>query len=215
MANKYVTDEARKQIGKTSEPRTYEVERGAIRRFAEAIEDRNPLFNSDRDARQTRYGSMIAPPTFCRSMGAPIPDIKLDMPTSAASTADRTGNTSCRFAPAIVSRCNPSWSICARPPAASARWSSPWSRPPTPTSSAKSARSNARPESVTNRIAYQEDAHDGESKFISKMSKSAPRSVRSKKIRPPSNSSGTRARRATSIKSTTTRISRSATACPA
>ena len=39
MANKYVTDEARKQIGKTSEPRTYEVERGAIRRFAEAIED--------------------------------------------------------------------------------------------------------------------------------------------------------------------------------
>ena len=81
MANKYVTDEARKQIGKTSEPRTYEVERGAIRRFAEAIEDRNPLFNSERDARQTRFGSMIAPPTFCRSMGAPIPDIKLDMPT--------------------------------------------------------------------------------------------------------------------------------------
>ena len=81
MANKYVTDEARKQIGKTSEPRTYDVERGAIRRFAEAIEDRNPLFNSERDARQTRFGSMIAPPTFCRSMGAPIPDIKLDMPT--------------------------------------------------------------------------------------------------------------------------------------
>src|ERR1700723_3345611 len=81
MANKYVTDEARKQIGKTSEPRTYDVERGAIRRFAEAVEDRNPLFNSERDARQTRYGSMIAPPTFCRSMGAPIPDIKLDMPT--------------------------------------------------------------------------------------------------------------------------------------
>ena len=81
MANKYVTDEARKQIGKVSEPRTYEVERGAIRRFAEAIEDPNPLFNSERDARQTRFGSMIAPPTFCRSMGAPIPDIKLDMPT--------------------------------------------------------------------------------------------------------------------------------------
>ena len=84
MANKYVTDEARKQIGKTSEPRTYDVERGAIRRFAEAIEDRNPLFNSERDARQTRYGSMIAPPTFCRSMGAPIPNIKLDMPTFRA-----------------------------------------------------------------------------------------------------------------------------------
>ncbi len=82
MANKYVTDEARKQIGKTSEPRTYEVERGAIRRFAEAIEDRNSLFNSERDARHTRFGGMIAPPTFCRSMGSPIPDIRLDMPTA-------------------------------------------------------------------------------------------------------------------------------------
>jgi acyl dehydratase len=81
MANKYVTDEAKKQIGKVSEPRTYEVERGAIRRFAEAIGDPNPLFNSEREARKSRFGGMIATPTFCRSMGAPIPDIKLDMPT--------------------------------------------------------------------------------------------------------------------------------------
>ncbi len=81
MANKYVTDEAKKQIGKVSEARTYEVERGAIRRFAEAIGDPNPLFNSEREARKSRFGSMIATPTFCRSMGAAIPDIKLDMPT--------------------------------------------------------------------------------------------------------------------------------------
>jgi len=79
--NKYVTDEARKQIGKVSEPRTYEVERGAIRRFAEAIGDPNPLFNSEREARKSRFGGMIATPTFCRSMGSPIPDIKLEMPT--------------------------------------------------------------------------------------------------------------------------------------
>src|SRR6267143_1362753 len=69
MANKYVTDEAKKQIGKVSEARTYDVERGAIRRFAEAIGDPNPLFNSDREARKSRFGGMIAPPTFCRSMG--------------------------------------------------------------------------------------------------------------------------------------------------
>ena len=37
MANKYVTEEAKKQIGKSGEARTIEVERGAIRRFAEAI----------------------------------------------------------------------------------------------------------------------------------------------------------------------------------
>ena len=45
MANKYVTDEVLKQIGKAGEARTVEVERGAIRRFAEAIGDPNPLFN--------------------------------------------------------------------------------------------------------------------------------------------------------------------------
>ena len=64
MANKYVTDEAKKQIGKVSEARTYDVERGAIRRFAEAIGDPNPLFNSDSEARKSRFGGMIAPPTL-------------------------------------------------------------------------------------------------------------------------------------------------------
>jgi len=77
MANKIVTDETRKQIGKTGEIRTYDVERGAIRRFAEAIGDPNPLFNDDREARKTRFGAMIAPPTFCRSMGSPVPDLEL------------------------------------------------------------------------------------------------------------------------------------------
>lgn len=81
MANKYVTEEARKQIGKVSEPRTYEIERGAIRRFAEAVGDSNPLFNDEAAARKSRFGGMIATPTFCRSLGAPIPDVKIDMPT--------------------------------------------------------------------------------------------------------------------------------------
>ena len=53
MANKYVTDEVRKQIGMQSEARVVEVERGAIRRFAEAIGDPNPLFNNEAAARKT------------------------------------------------------------------------------------------------------------------------------------------------------------------
>ncbi len=77
MANKVVTDEVRKQIGKTGEARTYEVERGHIRRFAEAIGDPNPLFNDEAQARRTRFGGMIAPPTFYRSMGSPIPQVEL------------------------------------------------------------------------------------------------------------------------------------------
>ncbi len=79
MANKYVTDEVRKQIGMQSEARVVEVERGAIRRFAEAIGDPNPLFNDEAAARKTRFGGMIAPPTFCRSLGAAIPEIKIGM----------------------------------------------------------------------------------------------------------------------------------------
>jgi acyl dehydratase len=77
MANKLLNEEALKQVGKAGEARTYDVERGAIRRFAEAIEDRNPLFNDEHAARDTRFGSMIAPPTFCRSMGSPIPDVRI------------------------------------------------------------------------------------------------------------------------------------------
>ncbi len=80
MANKIVDEEAKKQIGTVGEARTYEVERGAIRRFAEAIGDPNPLFNDEQRARKTRFGGMIAPPTFCRSMGSPIPNVKLNMP---------------------------------------------------------------------------------------------------------------------------------------
>ena len=79
MANKYVTEEALKQIGKSGEPRIVEVERGAIRRFAEAIGDSNPLFNNEREARATRLGGMITPPTFGRSLSAAIPEVKLDM----------------------------------------------------------------------------------------------------------------------------------------
>jgi acyl dehydratase len=79
MANKYVTDEVRKQIGMQSEASVVEVERGAIRRFAEAIGDPNPLFHDEAAARQTRFGGMIAPPTFCRSLGAAIPEIKVGM----------------------------------------------------------------------------------------------------------------------------------------
>ncbi|MEA2649077.1 MAG: hypothetical protein QOG61_1512, partial [Candidatus Binataceae bacterium] len=72
-------EEAKKQIGKSGEARTIEVERGSIRRFAEAIGDSNPLFNSESEARHTCFGGMIAPPTFGRSLSAAIPDVKLDM----------------------------------------------------------------------------------------------------------------------------------------
>ena len=72
-----LTDEMREQaIGLESSPFTTEVEKGAIIRFAQAIEDDNPIFNDESEARNSKYGGLVAPPTFLRSMGSyrvPLP----------------------------------------------------------------------------------------------------------------------------------------------
>jgi acyl dehydratase len=76
---KYISDEDKKFIGAESRPVTHEVERGAIRLFAQAIGDPNPLFNDEKMARKTRFGGMIAPPTYVRLlMPAEMP--KMDLP---------------------------------------------------------------------------------------------------------------------------------------
>ena len=53
-----------KLIGQRGESRIHEVERGAIKRFADAIDDPNPLYWDDEYANHSRYGSLIAPPGF-------------------------------------------------------------------------------------------------------------------------------------------------------
>ncbi|MDY6855563.1 MAG: MaoC family dehydratase N-terminal domain-containing protein [Thermodesulfobacteriota bacterium] len=53
-----------KLIGKSGEPMILAVERGAIRKFADAVGDRNPLIWDDEYARNSRYGSIVAPPGF-------------------------------------------------------------------------------------------------------------------------------------------------------
>ncbi len=65
-----ITQEMRDVIGVESEAITYDVERGAIRKFAEAIGDDNPLYVDEETARKSRHGGLIAPPTFMRSMSA-------------------------------------------------------------------------------------------------------------------------------------------------
>lgn len=50
-------------IGQTTST-TYEVERGAIARFAESVGDPNPLYCDREYAGKSRYGSIIAPPGF-------------------------------------------------------------------------------------------------------------------------------------------------------
>jgi acyl dehydratase len=65
-------------IGVDSEPATDEVEKGAIRKFAAAIGDENPLYNDESYCQQTGFGALVAPPTFLTTFrSSPIPDIKL------------------------------------------------------------------------------------------------------------------------------------------
>lgn len=55
-------------IGKSFEPYTVEIERGMIKKLAEAVGDMNPLWQDEDKARKSRYGGIIAPPALYVSM---------------------------------------------------------------------------------------------------------------------------------------------------
>ena len=77
----FLTEEMiQKAIGQKSVPRSIDVEKGAIIKFAQAIEDDNPVYNDEQAARESRYGGLIAPPTFLRSVGVDRPEYPFDMP---------------------------------------------------------------------------------------------------------------------------------------
>lgn len=59
-----ISDEIQSMIGKWSEPIVLEVERGAIARYADAIDDPNPLYRDEEYAKNSQYGGIIAPPGF-------------------------------------------------------------------------------------------------------------------------------------------------------
>ena len=77
----FLTAEMREQaIGAQSSPLTMEVEKGAIMKFAEAIGDDNPLWTYEIIARKGKYGGLIAPPTFLRSIRIDRPELPFDLP---------------------------------------------------------------------------------------------------------------------------------------
>ena len=51
-------------IGRESEPVVHDVEKGALRRFAEALGDPNPIYVDEEAARAAGYPALVAPPTF-------------------------------------------------------------------------------------------------------------------------------------------------------
>jgi acyl dehydratase len=60
-------EEIAKSIGKVEDVRVFEVEKGAIRRFADAVDDPNPLYWDEEYAQKSKYGAIIAPPGFISS----------------------------------------------------------------------------------------------------------------------------------------------------
>jgi len=75
-----ILEQHRSEIGKESPPRSEEVEKGAIRRFVNALGDHNPLYEDEEFAKKGRYGGIIAPPLFVITFGRqrrPQPDTRL------------------------------------------------------------------------------------------------------------------------------------------
>jgi acyl dehydratase len=54
----------RSLIGRESEPVLHEVEKGQIRRFADALGDPSPLAQDEAAAKAAGYPGLVAPPTF-------------------------------------------------------------------------------------------------------------------------------------------------------
>ena len=59
-----MSDELKAMIGTMAEPVIMEVERGAIRRYADAVGDENPLFHDVEFAKSAGYEDIICPPGF-------------------------------------------------------------------------------------------------------------------------------------------------------
>ena len=60
----------RNAAGREAKPAVNEVEKGAIRRFAEAIGETNPIYFEEAAARAAGYRSVVAPPTFPTTLRA-------------------------------------------------------------------------------------------------------------------------------------------------
>ena len=82
MAERAVTlEELQKMLGKEGTAAVVEIEKGMIRKFADAIGDPNPLWRDEDYASKSRHGGITAPQEmFCCSMlsgGATRPDVPM------------------------------------------------------------------------------------------------------------------------------------------
>jgi acyl dehydratase len=57
-------------IGRESDPVVHDVEKNAIRRFAEALGDANPIYADEAAAKAAGFPGLVAPPTFPVTLAA-------------------------------------------------------------------------------------------------------------------------------------------------
>jgi len=67
--NLLAADDFKDKLGMEWNLGVYEIEKGLIQRFAQAIDDPNPLWQDEEYARRSQYGGIIAPPTFIVAIG--------------------------------------------------------------------------------------------------------------------------------------------------
>jgi acyl dehydratase len=68
----------RSALGVESAPVSYDVEKGAIRKFAEAIGDEDPIYYDEKAAQAAGFKTIVAPPTFlCTFRAQELPDLKI------------------------------------------------------------------------------------------------------------------------------------------
>ena len=73
--------ELEKLVGLESKPLTYDVEKGHVKRFAEAIGDTSPAYRDEEAAKKSRAGAIVAPPTFGRALfSGALPDAQAMTP---------------------------------------------------------------------------------------------------------------------------------------
>ena len=73
-----MVDFDRSVLGVESAPIHYDVEKGAIRKFAEAIGDEDPIYYDAKAAQAAGLKTIVAPPTFlCTFRAQELPDLKI------------------------------------------------------------------------------------------------------------------------------------------
>ena len=92
MTQKQMTvEELRGLIGKEERVVEVEVDKSIIRRFVQAIDDSNPLWQDEGYAEKSKYGGIVAPPELlCASMMSGA-GIRPEVPLPFSRTVDGSG----------------------------------------------------------------------------------------------------------------------------